>query len=82
MKETKYTVLRFGDRPRYMKDAMKHRKGKNIYVEQVYDTMKEAKENRGMSAKGVYKLPVGKLENVEQLPSAYYKGTLVEIEYN
>lgn len=64
---------------------MKVRLGNNIYLTEVYDTKADALRNRGVkkaiSPAGRYDFPIGILEDVELLPSAYYKGRLVEVEY-
>ena len=82
---TKYAVLDYGDKKVELKNAMGNRLGRIIYVPEVYDSKTTAILNRGtkMAPKEMsrYRKPIGILEDVELLPSAYYKGRLVSVEY-
>lgn len=80
----KYALLDYGDRKRELKSAMSHRLSKTIYVMEVFRTKTAAIEKRDKTPINKihgYRHPIGRLDDAEQLPSAYWKGTLLAVEY-
>lgn len=93
----KFAILKFPDRVKEQKAAMKFRMGKFIYVDQVFETSREAKRfERENNSKWIdeeappatrkRRMPIGVLEDVEQFTGGsgiqMYKGRLTKVDYN